>query len=194
MSFCDDLAEWDDLPPSGRFERVSDWMQRSAADAGFDPDLKIKNESPPGYPDRRGGYDPDTNTIYLNPDLFENDRDGGWKYAFDTAAHEFTHHVQDKVDNAYGEPVEVDEGDDGEEDQSESGDEEVEDLHDDDRHAEAQDFAETFLDLAEEACEDDPDGAESALRSFLEDWLSIRDTEPSPVGDWNLPPGGIGYG
>ena len=204
MSFCEDLKNWEELSPEARFEAVRDWAGGAAGDAGFGDDLKIRSEPPPGRPNVRGGYDPDSGTIYLHPDLFEDHRDGGWKYAFDTASHEFAHHVQDEVDNAYGEDRDDDADEDAEGDDGETGDDGgatggVRDLHDDDRHAEAQDFAEAFLDAAEQACDDDPEGAESALRSFLEDWLLERGgdgsrSEPSPAGDWNLPPGGVAYG
>lgn len=206
MSFCDDLKNWEDMSPGERFEAVRGWVDGAARDAGFDAGLGVRREAPPGKPNARGGYNPDTDTIHLHPDLFQDNRDGGWKYAFDTAVHEFAHHVQDEVDDAYGvdDAGDDDDGDDG--DGGEEGDDGesdaaadagVEDLHDDERHEESQDFADAFLEEAEDACRDDPEGAESRLKSFLEDWLLGRDaepaSEPSPAGDWNLPPAGVTY-
>lgn len=195
MSFCDDLKNWEDMSPGERFEAARGWVDGAAREAGFDSGLNVRREAPPGKPDSRGGYNPDTDTIHLHPDLFQDDRDGGWKYAFDTASHEFAHHVQDQVDDAYGEDDAGDDGEEGDDGESDAG---VENLHDDERHEEAADFADAFLDEAEDACRDDPEGAESRLKSFLEDWLLGRGaepaSEPSPAGDWNLPPAGTTYG
>jgi hypothetical protein len=207
LSICDDIKNWEDMSSNERFMAVRDWVKGSASGWGFGDDVKVRREPPPGHPERRGGYNPDTDTIYLHPDLFKDDREDGWKYAYDTAAHESAHHVQDEMDNAYGESPEdagsdPDAGYDGETDDlgdeadgedGEEGeeDEEVIDVGSEERHAEATDFAEAFLEAAEDACENNPEGAESAIKAFLTEWLmergSVESSGPSETGDWVLP-------
>lgn len=208
MSICDDIRDWKDMTPNERFQSVRDWIKQSANGWGFGDDVKVMRQAPPGGADRRGGYDPDNDTIYLHPQIFTKSSDDGWKSAYDTAAHETAHHVQDEMDDAYAEDPEdadsdPDAGFDGETDDGDAGDDAddgddggptdggVIDLHDDARHAEATDFADAFLAAAAEACEEDPEGAESAIKSFLGEWLMERGAaepgEPSPVGDWESP-------
>lgn len=213
MSICDEIRRWDSMSPNERFTAVRDRLKQAADDWGFGDDVTVVRQPVPGYPNRRAGYDPDSDTIYLHPDLFKDDREGGWKYAYDSAAHELAHHVQDEVDDAYAqEPEDLEDDPDGghdgemkseDDDEHPEGDEDdengvPEEIYDEERHAEATDFAQAFMDAAEDACKNDPDGAESALRSFLEDWILRRgaapESSPSEVGDWNLPPGGVTHG
>lgn len=210
MSICDEIRDWEDMTQNERFSAVRDRIKEMAGDWGFGDDVKVVRQAVPGYPNRRGGYDPDKDTIYLHPDLFRNGR--GWEYAYDTAAHETAHHVQDEVDDAYAEDPEDleddpdaghdgetdgDAGEPGDEDDdagTEEEDDDVIDLRDEQRHAEAVDFAKAYLKAAREACAKDPAGAESALRSFLESWVLQRGaapaSAPSESGDWVLPAGG----
>lgn len=209
MSICDEIRDWEDMTQNERFSAVRDRIKSMAKEWGFGDDVKVVRQAPPGKPHNRGGYDPDTDTIYLHPDLFRNDR--GWEYAYDTAAHEAAHHVQDEVDDAYAQDPEdleddPDAGHDGEtagdagvpaEEGGDAGDEDADedvvDLYDEARHAEATDFAKAYLKAAKDACAKDPAGAESAIRSFLESWVLGRGaapaSAPSEAGDWVLPPG-----
>lgn len=94
MDPCDRLDYWDKFTPSNRFETVKDLINQYAEEHGMDP-VNVKNEAYPDDPDTEvdeskysGAYDPDSRTVYLNPDLFNSDNPGD---AFDTAGHEMVH-------------------------------------------------------------------------------------------------------
>lgn len=162
---------WDSDSKYARFQQTKDWIEATADDWGIDePD--VVRAPPPGHPERRAAYDPATDTLYLNPDLFEDGRDVD--DALDSAGHELRHAHQYAVYDEYGDWGDTDF------DQA---------LREEDADA----FGEAFMDAVEDACDDE--GAESAPGDLSPaDRAREERGEPaSPAGDWNLPPEGVRY-
>lgn len=74
MSICDLLNDgWGDGGPnSERFEEVANIINEMLESWGFEG-VDIVDYMPPGYEDDPAVYMKDTDTIHLNPDIFEGD-------------------------------------------------------------------------------------------------------------------------
>lgn len=118
MGACDTLENWKNFTPENRYNATKDLINQYAAEHGLD-DFNVVRENPPDLPDTAkdesqssGAYDPDSRTIYLNPDLFTNSGDGSTPdRAFETAGHEVVH--AEARDTFPGDPwLDTDEGHD----------------------------------------------------------------------------------
>lgn len=153
MSICDALEGWDDASPEDRFEQMKEWAQEFAEEWGLDPPNVVNENAVNANGDSSlAGYDPDSNTIYLGPDLFGGEYSP--EFVTGEAAHETRHAMQWQY---YGEwtPYEMPRSA---------------------READAQDFGDSVRDYAEDECDDgsdsepeDPDADED------EDWELVEE-------------------
>lgn len=171
MGFCELRDSWQDLTPEQREDMLTDYMEDLMRDWGMDPDdYEIKYEPVPENPGANGGYDHENDTIYINPELLEDEEPFNDTMAAETAAHEVRHGMQDEVYGDYGAP-------EGTSNPLDTGM----------REEDAEAFADSLVPDGLEDCRD-PD-AESSAHDREE-----MPPPPSPAGDFNLPSGDTAYG
>lgn len=170
MGFCKLRDEWQGQSPDKREDLLTDYIEDLMQDWGLNPDdYDVKYEKVPNNPNANGGFDHGSDTIYINPDLLEDEEPFNDTMAAETAAHEVRHAMQGEVYEDYGEP-------DGTSNSLDVGM----------REEDAEDFADSVVPDGLEDCEDPSEESSS-------DEHDEMPPPPSPAGDFNLPPGGVAY-
>lgn len=166
---CQFMLNWPENNENGRKFEYKEWLEDILSDMGLDPDeYTIKFQGPPdpetGEPtDHAGGYDNDSNTIYIHPGHFEGDSVNDAYEAMKTGAHEARHALQQDVYWDYGV-----EWSDSPLDQSI-------------REQDAKDFGDSYIPDLEEECRPSEESSSDGNMPL----------PPSPAGDFSLPPGDI---
>jgi hypothetical protein len=145
MGICDSFNNWS-TPGYGygdRLQDVRDWVRDEAASWGIDePNVVVGKSIDENGEEHWASYDPDTNTITIDPALFNDPEQFSGEDVFNSVAHEFEHAMQWQ----YGDGM-----DSGE------------------READAKDFADAYSEAWAEECTE-PDDSESSPGNETGDW------------------------
>lgn len=153
MGICDALDRWSDSE-SGKYDRLQDlrdWVKAEAESWGMEaPPVELGKSIDENGNEHWASYDRDTDTIKMDPALFDDPDTYDAIDVFNSAAHELRHAMQDQ----YAE---------GDEDPSD-------DMSEDDRQQDAEDFAEAYQELWESECGDDETESVPADDAGPGDW------------------------
>jgi hypothetical protein len=145
MSICDALELWELGNADERAEAVRDWIAGEASSWGMDtPNFELGKSIDADGNEHWSSYNRDTDTIKMDPALFDNPDDYPAEDVINSAAHEFRHAMQDQY-----------------------GDDEIFNAQGE-READAKDFANAYSDYLEDEC--DSEDFESAPASDPGDW------------------------
>lgn len=132
MNPCSAKDAWSRLDSDSRFDAVKEYAQEMAGDWGVEPPEVQRGICEDEDGNRHlAQYDPDTNTITIDPDLFRDGTGYNWRDPYREAMHELGHEMQHAWDDEGG-------GEDGGSAVSEEG---------------ANDFADAMMDGIDAECD-----------------------------------------
>lgn len=151
MSICDPLENWKNYEYFDRIGAIRDWVKEEAESWGIEPPTVVFQASTETTDageelDHYGSYDPESNTISIDPRLVRDDETYDPEDSFDTAAHELRHAMQAQY---YGDEYDT--------------------MDEDELQEDAVDFADSYSEEWTDECEEEVD-AESAPGRNYGDW------------------------
>ncbi|HEY2986636.1 MAG TPA: hypothetical protein VGL11_02850 [Candidatus Binatia bacterium] len=176
---CEQLENWNSFTADKRFHDTEQNLRDLARRLGINDNFQIKREAPPHNPGHRAEWDGNTDTLYLDPDLFENhpgSTTDGFDYAYSSASHELMHGLHDQLDEEFDPDTDA---------EWETSKEEREQM--------AQAFAAAFLKAVKDQCKGKGKIGESPIQDVLNQFgadaleREVESSDPPLPSDWSLP-------
>lgn len=138
MGICDSMDRWNskDYGYGDRLQDVRDWVKSEADSWGFEKPSLVAQAVPDEEGQRHyASYDPDTNTINVDPELFNRPDLHPPEEVYNSIAHEMRHAMQHQF---YGDEID-------------------ENMDKGEREQDAKDFADAYSDYWKDECGADDD-------------------------------------